>query len=132
MLREIELRAIRAAESKAWTSSHERFRDRGALVDWLLRYTGGHPWLLSTLMQELCTLAVDEWPAWTRERAVDDERERGLHDPDGPLRATVQELCDGLRTIAPTLETARNPLLGLRGPSGDVIGLVAACFGGPQ
>lgn len=132
MLREVELRAIRGAEIRAWAASHERFRDRLALVDWLQRHTGGHPWLLSALLQQLCDLPADQWPAWTDERATDDDRRRGLHDPRGPMQPAVQALCDSLPAIAASLDDARKPSRGLCDAGGAVIDFVAACLGAPR
>jgi hypothetical protein len=130
MLREVELRPIRTAEIRAWAATHAQFRDRLALVDWLQRHTGGHPWLLSTLLQQLCELGGD-WPAWTGEAATDRDRRRGLHDPGGPLSDVVQQLRDGVAAIAPTRDAARKPLRSLCDAGGELIDFVATCFGAP-
>jgi hypothetical protein len=129
MLREVELQSLSADEVDAWAAAQDRFRDRAALVAWLQRHTGGHPWLLSTLLQALCDLADSEWPAWTRNGAPDQERAQGLHAPTGPVSAAVQQLRSGLTAFAPTLEAARNPSLGLVLMNGRVIPFVATCFG---
>jgi hypothetical protein len=128
MLREVELQSLSADEVDAWAAAQDRFRDRAALVAWLQRHTGGHPWLLSTLLQALCDLADSEWPAWTRNGAPDQERAQGLHAPTGPVSAAVQQLRNGLTAFAPTLEAARNPSLGLVLMNGRVIPFVATCF----
>lgn len=132
MLREIELRAIAIDEVEGWASAHASFRDRGALVAWMQRHTGGHPWLLSTLLQGLFDLDVGDWPTWTSARAGDAERARGLHAPDGPMSAVVQQLQQGVVAIARTLKAAKDPALGLCDPGGRVIPFVATCLGGTR
>ena len=129
MLREIELQSLGADAVDAWAAAHDRFRDRAALVAWLQRHTGGHPWLLSTLLQALCDLADPAWPAWTRNRSSDQERARGLHDATGPMSTAVRQLREGITALAPTLDAAKAPWLGLRLVNGGVIPFVSTCFG---
>ena len=129
MLREMRLQVIGADKIALWASTHERLRDRGAFVAWLHRHTGGHPWLLSTLLQGLFELEVGNWPTWTRESAPDVERVRGLHALEGPLGPAVRTLDQGLAAIASTLVAARNPSLGLCHPGGRVIEFVATRLG---
>jgi hypothetical protein len=132
MLTNIELAPISAREIYAWAATQESFRNRHALVEWMHRHTGGHPWLLSKLLQCLVELPISDWPAWTRDDATDPDRERGLHTADGPIGRMVQQLHEALIELAPKPESTEDRTLGLQNAAGHVIPFVAICLGRRQ
>jgi calcineurin-like phosphoesterase family protein/ATPase family protein associated with various cellular activities (AAA) len=110
MLRQIELQPLGAADIATWVAEQDCFRNRLELVSWMHRYTGGHPWLLSTLLQALSELATDRWPTWTRDAVSDDERAHGLHASTGPAGQAVRQLTLLRHLFAPEIRIPFNRL----------------------